>query len=173
MLGLEEAFALGAEFLRELVFQRTANHACNQVVVVRVADVFRPDVLAVTDDRNAVAKLEQLFQLMRYKHNTDTAVTKLAAGLHQLLNLFFAERRGRLVHDDHFRINEDRLGDLDHLLHAHTEVACRLGRVNILTEGKHDFLGLFVHGCIIEQAALFNPLVDKNVIRDTEQFLNI
>ena len=174
MLGLEVALALGAELLRELVLQRTANHACNQVIVVGIADVLGPDVLAVTDDGYAVAQLEQLFKLMRYKDDADAARFQLAAGLHQLLYLFLAKRGGRLVHNNHFCIDQNRLGDLDHLLNAHTKDACRLGGVNILAEGKHNFLGLFVHCRIIQQAALvLDPLVDKNIIRDAEKRHNI
>ena len=173
VLGLEEALALGAEFLRELVLQRTANHACNQVVVVRIADVFRPNILAVANDGNAVAQLEQLFQLVRYKDDADTAIAQLAAGFHQLLNLFFTKRGGRLVHNNHFCVNQNRLGDLDHLLNAHTKVACRLGGVNILAQGKHNFLGLLVHSRVVKQATLFDPLVDKNIVGNTEQLLNI
>ena len=124
MLDLEHRLsALYADLLRELVVQRTAYHRGDQGVVVPAADVARLDVLAVTDNRNAVAELEQLFEFMGYKDDADAACLQFTAGLHQLLDLFFAQRRGRLVHNDHFCVDENRLGDLDHLLNICT--SCR------------------------------------------------
>ncbi len=111
---------------------------------------------------------------MGYKDDADAAALEVPAGFHQLLYLFFAQGGGRLVHNNHFRINEDRLGDLNHLLHAHAESACRLGRVYVLTEGSHDLFGLFVHCIVIKQAARpLDPLVDKDIVGDAQQLLNV
>ena len=165
--------ALYADFLRELVVQRTAYHRGDQGVVVPAADVARLDVLAVTDNRNAVAELEQLFELMGYKDDADAACLQFTAGLHQLLDFLLAQRGGRLVHNDHFCVDENRFRDLDHLLNAHAEVAGRLGRVYVLTERRHNFLCLLVHGRVVEQIALLEPLVDKNVVRNAQQLFNI
>ena len=110
---------------------------------------------------------------MRYKDDADAACLEFTAGLHQLLNFLLAQRGGRLVHNDHFCVDENRFRDLDHLLNAHAEVACRLGRVYILTEGSHNFLCLLVHGRVVEQLALLEPLVDKNVVRNAQQLFNI
>lgn len=145
----------------------------DQGVVVPAADVAGLDVLAVTDNRNAVAELEQLFELMGYKDDADAACLEFTAGLHQLLDFLLAQRGGRLVHNDHFCVDENRLGDLDHLLNAHAEVAGRLGRVYVLTERRHNFLCLLVHGRVVEQIALLEPLVDKNVVRNAQQLFNI
>ena len=174
MLDLEHRLsALYADFLRELVVQRTAYHRGDQGVVVPAADVARLDVLAVTDNRNAVAELEQLFEFMGYKDDADAACLQFTAGLHQLLDFLLAQRGGRLVHNDHFCVDENRLGDLDHLLNAHAEVAGRLGRVYVLTERRHNFLCLLVHGRVVEQIALLEPLVDKNVVRNAQQLFDI
>ena len=164
---------LGAEFLRELVVQRAAYHCGDQRVIVPAADVAGFNVLTVTDNGNTVAQLEQFFQLMGYKDDADAACLQITAGLHQLLNLFLAQRGGRLVHNDHFCIDQDCLGNLDHLLNAHTEVAGRLGRIYVLTERSHNFLSLFVHGRVIQQGSLFDPLVDENVVSNAQQLLNV
>ena len=105
---------------------------------------------------------------MRYKYNTDAAVTQLTAGFHQLGNLLLAKRRGRLVHNNHFCIDQDCLCNLDHLLNAHAESTGSLGRINILTQRSHDFLCFLVHGFIIQQSArTLDPFVDKNIICNT------
>ena len=169
----ERVFALLAIFLRELVIQATANHRSDQRIIVPILGITGLDELAVADNRNAVAQFKQLFELMRYEHDADAAALQFTAGLEQLLNFLLAEGGGRLVHDDHLGIDQNRLGDLDHLLDAHTEGAGRLARVNILAQGSHDFLGLLVHGGVVEQAALLDPLVDENVVGNAHQRLNI
>ena len=111
---------------------------------------------------------------MRYKDDADAAVTQFPACFHELRYFLLAQRGGRLVHNNHFCVDQNRLGDFDHLLHAHTKGACRLFRVNILSQRRHDFLCLFVHGLIIKQTARsLDPLVDKDIICDAEQFFYV
>ena len=164
---------LFAKFLRELVVQRTTYHCGDQGVIIPLIDRLGCDELTVTDNLNAVAQLEQLLQLMGYKDDADAACLQITAGLHQLLNLFLAQRGGRLVHNNHFCVDQNRLCDLDHLLYAHTKVTCRLGRVYVLTERSHNFLCLFMHGRVIQQSTLFDPLVDENVVSNAQQLLNV
>ena len=98
---------------------------------------------------------------------------QLPAGLHQLLDLFFAQGRGRLVHDNHFRVDQHRLGNLDHLLNAHAEGARGFPGIDVLAQGLHDLGGLFVHTLVIQEEALLGPLVDKNVVRDAEELFDV
>ena len=48
---------------------------------------------------------------------------QLADDAEQLGDLGVVQRRGRLVHDQHARIERQRLGDLDHLLPGDRQVA--------------------------------------------------
>jgi len=174
VLRLQSHRALLAELLREQVVQGPADHGRDQGVVVPVLDVPCIDVLAVADDLHAVAELKELLQLVGDEDDADASVTKVAAGLHQLLDLLLAQRGGRLVHDDHLGVDQDRLRDLDHLLHAHAEGARRLGRVHVLAQGGHDFLRLFVHISVVQEPArTFFPLVDKDIVRDGEELLDV
>ena len=169
MLCLECHFALGAEFLREQVVQCSAYHSGNQRIIGPILDIAGINVLTVSNDFYAVTQLKQLFQLMRYKDDADAAVTQLATGFHELCNFLLTQRGGRLVHNNHFCINQNRLGDFNHLLYAHAKGSCRLFRINVLSQRRHDFLCLFMHGLVIKQAARpLNPFVDKDIIRDAE-----
>ena len=111
---------------------------------------------------------------MGYKDDANTVVAQLAAGSHQLLHFLLAEGRGGLVHDNHFRINQNCLCNFDHLLHTHTERTCGLGWINILTEGSHDFLCLLMHGFIIKQTARsLDPFIDEDIVCDTQLLFHV
>ena len=165
--------ALGAKFLGELVLESTAYHSRDQRIIVPILGVAGLDILAVTDDRNAVAKLEELLELVGYVNNTYATSLELTASSHQLSNFLLTEGGGGLIHDDHLRIDQNCLCNLDHLLYTHTEVACGLGRINVLAEGSHNFLSLLVHGIIVEQSALLDPLVNENVVSDAQKLLHV
>ena len=98
---------------------------------------------------------------------------QLPAGLHQLLDLFFAQGGRGLVHDNHFGVNQDGLGDFDHLLDAHAEGARSLPGIDVLAQGLHDLGGLFVHALIVQEEALLGPFVDKDIVRDAEELFNV
>ena len=169
----ERLLALLTKFFWELIVQTASNHGCNQRIVVPVLDIAGFNKLSITNDGDTVTQLKKLLELMGYEHDANAAVSEVTAGLHELLNLFLTQRRSRLVHDNHFCINQNRLRNFNHLLYAHTKGTCRLVRVNILSERSHDFLRLFVHGIIVEQSTLFEPLIDKNIIGNAKQRLNI
>ena len=57
-------------------------------------------------------------------------LAELADDPEQLGNLGLGEGRGRLVHDQHSRVERERLGDLDHLLLGHGKVADPAPRVH-------------------------------------------
>ena len=162
-----------SEFLRELVVERTADHRLDQRVVVPVLDVARLDELAVADDRHAVAELEQLFQLVGDEDNADPAALQVPAGLHQLLDFLLRQRGRRLVHDDALRVHQHRLRDLDHLLDAHAVGARCLVHVHVLAQILHDLRRALMHRAVVQQRALFEPLIDVDVVCDIQELLDV
>ena len=170
---LQHALALGAELLGEQVVQRPAHHGGDQGVVGPVLNVPGLDKLAVPNDGHPVAELEELLQLVRNKEDAHTPGLQLPAGGHQLLDLLLSQGGGRLVHDDHLRVNQHRFGDLNHLLDAHAKGARGLPGIDVLTQGLHDLSGFLVHGVIVQKQALFGPLVDKDIVRNAEELFNV
>ena len=107
---------------------------------------------------------------MRDKDDADPFFLQVSAGFHQLRHLFFSKRGGRLIHYDHLRVNKNRLVDLHHLLNSHAETPRRKCRIDLLSEGPHDFFCFPVHGRIVQKAILlFQPLIDKNIVGHAQQ----
>ncbi len=64
--------------------------------------------------------------------DSDPTVAELADDAEQLVDLGFGKRSGRLVHDEDFRVEGERLRDLDHLLGGHGEIAHSSSRIELL-----------------------------------------
>ena len=80
------------------------------------------DDLAEADHGDAIGDLAHLAQLVGDEHDRRARVAELAHDDHQLVGLLRREHRGRLVEDEHFASREQRLDDLDPLLHPDRKV---------------------------------------------------
>ena len=159
MAAFQHAFALRAEFLGKLVFQRTADHGLDQLVVGHVGHVLGEDVLAIAHDRHPVAQLEQLLQLVGDKQYGDALALELANRGHQLLDLLLAQGGRGLVHDQQLGVQRDRLGDLHHLLQAHAQLAALDVGVHLgMTQRGQRLVRLPVHAGIVQQPARLGDL---------------
>ena len=99
--------------------------------VVRLGRRRRDDVPAVAEDRRDVAQLEDLVEPMADEQDRDAASPQSADDREQPLHLVGGERRGRLVEDQHARLDRQRLGDLDQLLVGHRQAADRRADVEL------------------------------------------
>ena len=90
----------------------------------------RGDALAVAEDRDPVAIVEDLDHAVRDVDDRDAARGELAHDAEQHLRLALGERGGRLVEDQHAAVERQRLGDLDQLLLGDRKRADEDGRVD-------------------------------------------
>ncbi len=123
-LDLEQHVADRGLDLREQR-DRPADHVADEVGGGQLGGRARDDVPAVAEDRRAVAQLEHLVEPMADEQDRDAAVAQAADDREQPLDLVGGQRRGRLVEDQHARLDRERLGDLDQLLVRHRQAADR------------------------------------------------
>ena len=81
-----------------------------------LGDVHGRDVLAVAENRDPVAIVEDLHHAVGDVDDRDALTGQLAHDLEQDLRLALGQRGGRLVEDQHAAVERQRLGDLDQLL---------------------------------------------------------
>src|SRR3954454_15822270 len=93
-----------------------AHHRGDQRVLVEVAHRLARDEAAVAQDRDPVADLEHLLEVVGHVHHGVPLVAELMDAGEQRLRLGFRQRRRRLVEDEHPRRRAEHLGDLDELL---------------------------------------------------------
>ena len=80
------------------------------------------DDFAAAEHRDVVGDGLDLAELMRDEDDRPAAVAQLAHDLEQVLGLAGRQYRRRLVEHQHLGVPEQRLDDLDPLLHAHGQV---------------------------------------------------
>ena len=87
----------------------------------------------------------------------------------QPLDLGAGERGGRLVHDQHARVEAQRLGDLDDLLVGDREAADRALGVEADAEAVEQALDLAVHGAAVDALEPLQRVeAHDDVLRDAE-----
>jgi hypothetical protein len=169
VLDLEHRAAdLGLE-LREELGELAADHAAHELVGVHVgrAPVVRD--LAVAQDGDGVADREDLVEPVGDEEHAGAALLERSDHPEEPLDLVPGERRGGLVHDQHARVEGQRLGDLDDLLVGDAQAADRLLGVELDAEAVHQLL----HG-VVERAAVDAPhrpervAAHHHVLRDGE-----
>ncbi len=106
----------------EAVLQLAADHQAYDVVVIHFADLPAADAAAVFHHRVAVADAAYFRQLVRDINNGGALFTQLVHDQEQIVHLFIGQRGGRFIHDQHFSVEHQRLGDLQHLLVADGEI---------------------------------------------------
>ena len=90
--------------LRRGFIDRAADHHRDDSLDRRFVSRHRIDVATITHDSHAVGDLLQLLQPVRDVHDADTLAAELANDVEQGVNFGIRQRRGRLVHDQHFGI---------------------------------------------------------------------
>src|SRR5216684_9377907 len=101
--------------------------------------------------------------------DSNPTVAELADDAEQLVDLGFGKRGGRLVHDEDFRIERERLRDLDQLLGGHGEIAHSSSwieplQVQLLEEVARPVIQLSV--VEDEAAQAFRLAADEDVLRN-------
>lgn len=84
-------------------------------LVLRGGGGHLPDAAAVPDHGDPVAERGDLLEVVRDEDDPDAVLAQPPHDREQLLDLLGGQHGGRLVHDEHARVQTERLGDLDHL----------------------------------------------------------
>ena len=129
-----------------------ADHLAHEVVDRGVGDRAGGDVGAVAHDRDGVAQVEDLVEAVRDEQQRATLVAQAAGDGEEPLDLDAAERRGRLVHDEHLGVERDRLGDLDDLLVGDRQAERRAVGVDPHAEAAEQLERLGAHELAVDAA---------------------
>ena len=93
------------------------------------------DHLAAAQDGRGVAKRHDLVQLVGDVEDRAAARRQFPQGLEQLLDFLRSQHRGRLVHDQEPRVEEERAHDLDALAFADAERRDDAARIELEVVG--------------------------------------
>ena len=152
------------------VVERTADDHVDQFIHREAFHRAGALILAVADNSDALADLAELFQAVGDVDHADALLLKVADDVHQLIDLFFGQRRGGFVQNKDLRVHRDRLGDFDHLLLGDGQVLDSGMRIKINAEIVKDALCIFVKFLFIdEQPAHFHgSAADEDVVGDRQ-----
>jgi hypothetical protein len=168
-LHLEHALPDLGVALREQRADLAADHPPDEVVRGHVRRGGVVDDLAVAHHRDRRADREDLLEAVGDEEHRGAAVAQRAHDAEQPLDLGPGERRGRLVHDQHPRVERQRLGDLDDLLVGDREAADGARGVEPDAEAVELLLHLAVHQPAVDPArALERVPAHDDVLRHRE-----
>ncbi len=120
--------------------RRRADHHLDQVIDIAVGHFGNACIAAVAQHADAVADLENLFQMVGDKNHRHALALEFAHDLEQQLGLTGRQRRGRLIEHQQACIQGQGLGDFDKLLLGHTQVLDRAVQVNAHPEALEQRL---------------------------------
>ena len=107
------------------VAEGPAHHHGDHPVLGDIPTFQLTGVLAVLEHGHPVRQMDHFFQPVRDVNDTYALISQLQQNGEQSLDLFFAERGGRLVHNEKFRLTQYRTGNLSELL------ICQLQATNL------------------------------------------
>ena len=122
-----------------------ADHLADGLVDGHVGARGGRDPGAVAHDRDAVGLLEDLLQAMGDEEDGHALDLSSAMMREELGHLVGRERGRGLVHDEHARVERERLGDLHRLLLGQRQRRGRGMHVEVDIEAGQHLLGLLAH----------------------------
>ena len=108
---------------------------------------------AVAQHRHPVHDVRHLVEPVRDVHHADPRALQVEDHLEELRRLRLGERRRGLVHDEHFRFERQRLGDLHHLALRHRQRAHDRLRVDVHAQALQAAAGLGVQAGPVDEPA--------------------
>ena len=121
VLDVKHYIARLGRFLAHPQLDRPADHQRRELGAGRGRRPL-PDDLPAPDDRDVVGDRLDLFELVRDEDDRPAALPQFAHDPEQVLGLAGGQHGGGLVEDEHPGVAEQRLDDLDPLLHADRQV---------------------------------------------------
>ena len=156
--------------LRDLPRREIApDHRAHEVVGIHPRKLPGDDEPAVAQDGDALAQSEDLLEPVRDEEDCDARLAQRRGHAEQPVDLDGRQRRRRLVHHDHARIERERLCDLDELLLRDRQAAGDAVGVEANPEPLEDRVGLLAHGTAVDAPAGAERLAaDEDVLDDGE-----
>ena len=130
-----------------------ADHRGDELVVAERRRRRREDELAVADDRDVLADLEDLLEVVGDVQHRDTAVDEGPHAVEEPAYAVALERRRRLVQQQAARPPRERARDLDDLALLDRQRRARLVRVDVEVPFAQDAAGLRAHRSPVDDAA--------------------
>ena len=121
-LTLEHDIAGRRRLLVDPEHDLAADHHLGKPGLVGLARRGLPHQPTRAHDDDAVGERHDLVELVGDDHDRESRVDELADDLEELVDLLRGEHRRGLVENEHARLAEERLEDLDPLLHADRQV---------------------------------------------------
>jgi len=130
----------------------------------------RGHVLSVPHDRHAARDLPQFVHFVGDIDDADAMRLQLPNDTKEVLDLDVVQRRGGLVHDEHARIERERLRNLDHLLLGHRELAHRRARIELQMHALEDRGGPAIELALVDEKpeAPLRLAPDEDVLRGAQ-----
>ncbi|MND59740.1 hypothetical protein D3C80_509430 [compost metagenome] len=165
-LDLQHHLVLRFRQRREQALQRAADHAFNDGTHRRRAIGKFMHPLAIAQHDDAVGDLFDLFHAVGNIDDADTLGAQLAHLLEQRLRFRAAKCRRRLIEDQKFRVQRQRLGDFDQLLVGGGKTGHLAGGGNVEIEARQLLLGSAHHLGAVDNAVLHQPAADEDIFSD-------
>ena len=124
--------------LRKRELERTPDHERDEALLRHRRGLERPLAHAVTENADPVGDAEDLRQAMADVDDPDAGAAPLVDQCVETVDVLRPEGRGRLVEEQHLRLGEQRLDDLEELSLRERECPRGRGRRNVEVElAKH------------------------------------
>jgi len=158
------AHVLGNEVV---VGQLAAGHVEREIAAGQLVGLAGVDILAVPHDADVVGNLKDLLDLVADEHDGDARVAQLADGLEEGFDLLLREGRGRLVHDDELRVEQQGAADGDQLLVRDAEIAHLVVEIDVVADLREGLLRGGLPALAVDQLPAGGDLgVDGQVFHD-------
>jgi hypothetical protein len=146
-----------------------ADHGPDEAVRGHVGKGAARHPATVAEDRHALAELEHLLEAVRDEEHGGTRGPEALDDTEQPRHLDSRESGRRLVHDDHSRVERERLADLDDLLLRNREPSRDAAGIEPNAESAEDLFDVPAHRAPVDPAPRRQRLpADVNVLLDCQ-----
>src|SRR3954466_207617 len=166
-LDLQKGRSGVAALARVLLLDRPPHHQAYELVLGRGGGHL-PDRLPVPDDRDPVAQGGDLLQVMRDEDDPDPVLAQLAHDREELVDLLGGEHGRRLVHDQHARVQAQRLGDLDHLEPGDAQFTHTRAWRHVDPDAPQQHLGVGLHRPAVDHPEAARLSAQEDVLGDRQ-----
>ena len=131
-----------------------AGHEEGEGGAIQFVGPLRGDAAPVADDRELLADLEDLFELVAHEQGRDSAFLQVEDDAEQRVDLARGERRRRLIHDDELCVAHERAGDRDELLLGDGEATDLLVEIDLEVDLGDGLFGDATHPAPVDELAV-------------------
>ena len=143
-----------------------SDHHADDRLDIGFGDRAGGDIMAVAQHGVAIAEAKNFVQPMRDKDDRQAFRLQRPDDADEICNLGFAQRRGRLVHDDEPGLHGERPGDLDQLLFGDRKIANQGHRVAPEADLVGDGARLFGHAPPADEQLRAGFAANEHVLGD-------